>query len=707
MVSNGAERLDAVEEQLRILNGKVARIERALALEPEGAHVPVRAAPVEPSKPIEPSKPVTPRRPFPRTTLPQAPRRERREIDLEELLGGRLLALVGGLAVVVGLAFLVALAVDRGWLGEAARTTLAFAGSGALLALGAWLHERRGHTQASLAAVGTGLAGLFLSLTAATVLYDLVPVGLALPGAFVFGAIGAALAIRWNATPIGALGILGALAAPVLTGATADARSLLFLAVAYAAAIAVLVWRRWEWLRVAAVGLVLAQIAGWVLQEEPSVTRGFVVLALFGVLSIAAALGFEVRRAIPTAAPSTHLLVIANACTLALLGTFVALDGWELEGSHRTIGWWIAGLAGAHALLGLVLLRLRPANRASAITLLGVGLVAANVSFVLLVGGVAIPLGWAAAATALAIPTRALTKRAAAVYVVVGVQLGLAVLHVLTFDAPVEAIGQGDSASVWPVLGIAASAFVVARLTPRQEIEWQSSLDATAMAALAYATAVVVHDAWLVLAWALEAAVVAEIGRRFGSRIAAVGSLGLLAIAALHALGNEAELDSLVYGATPYWEAAVAVGAVALAAAFVGWRGLPLWDNARETLLGVAGVALVYLASIGIVSIFQPGTIEVQEGALTVREQGQAIVSAFWSLLGLGLLWAGLRRDERTWRLAGFGLLAVAVAKVFLYDMAALGAEYRVISFVVLGLLLLAGAYAYQRMRRGSRPTSA
>jgi uncharacterized membrane protein len=693
MVSNGAERLDAVERQLRILNGRVAQIERVLGLEAEAVQAPSPAR-IEPSKPA--TAPPTPRRAAPSPP----PGRERREIDLEELLGGRLLALVGGLAVVLGLAFLVALAVDRGWLGEAARTVLAFAGSGALLGLGAWLHERRGRTQASLAAVGTGLAGLFLSLTAATVLYDLVPVELALAGAFVFGAIGAALAVRWNATPIGALGILGALAAPVLTGATANAQSLLFLAVAYAAAIAVLLWRRWEWMRVAAVGLVLLQVAGWVLREEPSVTRGFVVLGLFGLLSVAAALGFEIRQARPTGAPSTHLLVIANASVLALLGAFVALDGSEFEGSHRTVGWWIAGLAGAHALLGLALLRVQPRNRPSAITLLAVGLVAANISFVLLVDGVAIPLGWAAAATALAIPARALTRQAAIVYVVVGAQLALAALHVLAFDAPTEAVSQGDPASVWPVLAIAASAFVVARLTPRQEIEWQSSLDATAMAAVAYATAVVVHDAWVVLAWAGEAIVVAEIGRRFGSRVAAVGSLGFLAIAGLHALGNEAKPDSLVYGATPFWEAAVAVGAVAAASAFAGWRGLPIWKNVREVLVGVAGVALVYLASIGIVSIFQPGTIEVQEGALTVREQGQAIVSAFWSVLGLGLLWAGLRRDQRAWRLAGFGLLAVAVAKVFLYDMAALGAEYRVISFVVLGLLLLAGAYAYQRMRR-------
>ena len=101
-------------------------------------------------------------------------------------------------------------------------------------------------------------------------------------------------------------------------------------------------------------------------------------------------------------------------------------------------------------------------------------------------------------------------------------------------------------------------------------------------------------------------------------------------------------------------------------------------------------------------SAFHPGAVDALAGDLTVREQGQAVLSAFWSVLGLGLLWAGLRRDERTWRLAGFGLLTVAVGKVFLYDMAALDAGYRVLSFIVLGLLLLAGAYAYQRMRRGS-----
>jgi len=50
-------------------------------------------------------------------------------------------------------------------------------------------------------------------------------------------------------------------------------------------------------------------------------------------------------------------------------------------------------------------------------------------------------------------------------------------------------------------------------------------------------------------------------------------------------------------------------------------------------------------------------------------------------------------------RTAALALLLVAVAKVFLFDLATLTAGYRVVSFIVLGLLLLAGAFAYQRLR--------
>ena len=97
--------------------------------------------------------------------------------------------------MVLGLAFLVALAVERGWIDERARVALAFATAGAIFGVGIWLSETRRRNQASLAMVGTGLAGLYLALTAAASFYHLVPVALAFVVALAIGAAGAALAV--------------------------------------------------------------------------------------------------------------------------------------------------------------------------------------------------------------------------------------------------------------------------------------------------------------------------------------------------------------------------------------------------------------------------------------------------------------------------------------------------------------------------------
>ncbi len=72
-------------------------------------------------------------------------------------------------------------------------------------------------------------------------------------------------------------------------------------------------------------------------------------------------------------------------------------------------------------------------------------------------------------------------------------------------------------------------------------------------------------------------------------------------------------------------------------------------------------------------------------------------------MLGFASLVAGLAREVKLLRLAGLGLLALAVGKVFIVDLAALESIWRVASFLALGLLLLAGAFAYQRARAGEK----
>jgi uncharacterized membrane protein len=117
-------------------------------------------------------------------------------------------------------------------------------------------------------------------------------------------------------------------------------------------------------------------------------------------------------------------------------------------------------------------------------------------------------------------------------------------------------------------------------------------------------------------------------------------------------------------------------------------------------LLLAAGVALVYLGSVAIVDSFQPGGEVVATGLdLEERQQGQLLLSVFWSICGAATVAFGLARRDLILRLAGFALLGIAVVKVAIVDLSQLESVYRVLSLVVLGFLLLVAAYSYQRFR--------
>ena len=179
-----------------------------------------------------------------------------------------MLGWVGGAAVVLGVVFFLVMAANRGWIDETTRVLLAFVGSTALLVAGLYLHERQGRTQAALAAVATAIAALYVTLTAATQLYDLVDPVLALVFAALVGAVATAIAVRWDEPVVAGIGIVGALLAPVLVDAGTDSASLAFMAVALASAVGVLLWRRWSWLGIVAFVVSAPQLLAWLYEEH-------------------------------------------------------------------------------------------------------------------------------------------------------------------------------------------------------------------------------------------------------------------------------------------------------------------------------------------------------------------------------------------------------------------------------------------------------
>ena len=573
------QRLDKIEELLRTLAVRVTELELQTTV--------TRPAPqAEPPSPPQPRGAAPSEAQIPAPTkaqpTPTAGHKVMRPGEtLEDLLGGRILAWVGGLAILVGVIFFLVIAVDRGWIGVEARVVLAFVGSTLLLAVGLFLYERRGQTEAAVAAVATALAALYASLTYATASKDVIGQEAGLLVAALIGAAGAAIAVRWQSQFVAALGILGALAAPILVGGDTSTLALAFMVIALSAAVAVLLWRRWGWLAIGAFVIGALQYAPWAFDRD-DLALPLVVLALFWCLFVVAAVGYELR--VPTS-----VLRVSSASVLLVNAAFTAGVGWLLiddRGSSTGGTAWVLALTVAHIVLGGFGFRQRMSSEiASLLVAVGLGLS--------------------------------------------GVTLALAL------DGPA-----------------------------------------------------------LVVGWSAEAAVLAWVAGRTGERRALVFSSAFLALAALHTLGEEAPPEALIEGVPNLGEALVAVVSVAVAALVMGL--LVVRRDLWMLFFAVAAVAFVYAASLAIVDVIQGDDVERSQTA-------QVALSAFWGGVGLVAIVVGLVRDIRELRFGGLVLLGIGVVKVFAYDLAELDQLYRVLSFIAVGIVLLMGAYAYQRVRAVGR----
>jgi len=89
-------------------------------------------------------------------------------------------------------------------------------------------------------------------------------------------------------------------------------------------------------------------------------------------------------------------------------------------------------------------------------------------------------------------------------------------------------------------------------------------------------------------------------------------------------------------------------------------------------------------------------------GLLTVMlyyEVSGSLLTVAWGVEGIALLLAGFPTRERTLRLAGLALFFFCISKLFFYDLRQLETGYRILSFFVLGLLLLGASWVYTRFR--------
>jgi hypothetical protein len=81
----------------------------------------------------------------------------------------------------------------------------------------------------------------------------------------------------------------------------------------------------------------------------------------------------------------------------------------------------------------------------------------------------------------------------------------------------------------------------------------------------------------------------------------------------------------------------------------------------------------------------------------TIQVHGNAGLTVAWSTFALITFATGLILRERIYRLSGFAILGLAVGRIFLFDVWRLETLYRILSFLVLGVVLLLLGFIYNR----------
>lgn len=286
----------------------------------------------------------------------------------------------------------------------------------------------------------------------------------------------------------------------------------------------------------------------------------------------------------------------------------------------------------------------------------------------------------------------------------------LPLLNAGTFFLALYQIYEYETATLtWYALALAAVYLAIGALFKRRFPDLDTRFInllhvAIAIAFITIAIPLKLDAQWITIGWLIESAVLLWVSVKVQ-----VDFLRYLAVAALMLgigrllLIDRFHTETLVFNprfATYLVAIAVLAGIIAFGKAHA--------SEQEQSLLRLAVIFLNLLALIALTletsdyfdrqlgAVFRP-PFGYAAAHAQLRLERDFSYSAIWLIYGAVLMAVGFQKRSSFIRWQSLVLIAVTIMKVFLYDVSALDKGYRIISFVVLGAVLLGISFVYQR----------
>ncbi len=255
----------------------------------------------------------------------------------------------------------------------------------------------------------------------------------------------------------------------------------------------------------------------------------------------------------------------------------------------------------------------------------------------------------------------------------------------------------------WPltllVLALSAAHIAVARFVRSAKPgEWPVTQQLFAGLALTFATLAIpirLEGKWITLALAVEGAILVRTGFRALAPLLRYAGFLLLALAALRVVFIPLPAPQFLFNErfATYVGVIVCMG-VALFTAREHGAASP--SESETNTLGVFAVAANVYALIALsLELWDYFGRVVSLGIDSGLAQHLAL-SVLWTAYACVLIMIGIKRQSALLRWQALVLFGLVVIKVFLYDSSYLQRFYRILSFLILGLVLLVVSFLYQ-----------
>ena len=261
------------------------------------------------------------------------------------------------------------------------------------------------------------------------------------------------------------------------------------------------------------------------------------------------------------------------------------------------------------------------------------------------------------------------------------------------FDNP-----QHRASLPWIVLAMAGVYIVGSR---RVHVETMRLLHiAIALGLITVAIPLKFEAHFITLGWLVESAAILYIAARKANKLLGIGGLVALAFA----VARLVFIDNF-HPALAFWNMRVLLFAIAIAiTAAIAHYGR---KHQQQELWMTSAIAVTVLTLFGLdreLSFLLLPLVNTTGYGRNVAEEWRSAEialnfarSAIWMAYGVAAMAFGFIKRVPFYRYLSLALLSITIGKVFLYDIEQLNQGYRVISFIALGIILLAVSYAYQR----------